>query len=278
MKKIILNSLLIFATLFASASSLNASEQWKEHWVKSQDSYKAKDAPWALCEIMMALGAMTQQELYENVWVFIDRANIYYALDRYEDALDDADYVLSKNNITKIERERALLARIFCLYKLKQYDEVNIAEAELERVHGAYPIIEDGETYIIIRNVPECDCYKKMMSTIFLKSGVCESEKDITFSNGIGMIKKKVTYLCQQEKDSIATCKKWCDEVADGAIGYCNHKFGNFACLLVCQQIVKGLKNGCYWCCQGKGFYQNCVEPFKDILQYMGENCNPDMD
>ena len=55
----------------------------------------------------------------------------------------------------------------------------------------------------------------------------------------------------------------------------CAKMFPNFGCKSICVITVEALKDGCHNCCRNGKFYEDCCEPIKNVVQYMGEGCEP---
>jgi hypothetical protein len=57
---------------------------------------------------------------------------------------------------------------------------------------------------------------------------------------------------------------------------WCGAQFKIKPCSMLCALAVYEIQQGCYWCCKGGEFYENCIKPFEDILAQMGDACQLD--
>lgn len=158
------------------------------------------------------------------------------------------------------------------------------------------PSFERTKEHIIIRNVPDCSCYRDLMTCYFIHSGICFSKDDIqTLNSGIWIIKKncgcqkcieilnndRICDACgsmirvQNTQAKIDDCKGWCDRLAIAGAAWCGKAFKTFRCQAACGLAVHEIQQGCYWCCEGDGFYKRCVKPFEEIGKYIQAPCDP---
>jgi hypothetical protein len=76
-------------------------------------------------------------------------------------------------------------------------------------------------------------------------------------------------------QNRINDCKYWCDKFVLAGVAWCAKVFKRWDCQTGCIFAVDLIKDGCYWCCSEGNFYEKCVQPFEDILSYMGQPCDP---
>lgn len=150
---------------------------------------------------------------------------------------------------------------------------------------------------IIIRNVPDCQCYKDIVRAFLLGSGICEKDSDIIELNSGMIIAERKKCYCQysartggrlpvqiiqeanqRKQNAIQDCKWWCDKGALGWTALCVKYFKRWECQTSCIYAVDFVKDGCYWCCSEGDFYEKCIKPFDDVLKYMRQPCEPSWD
>lgn len=247
----------------------------------------------------LAIYSMEESEDLEHPNVYVDRARLNLLLENNELALEDLDKALSNEKITKREKSRAAISRMIARSRLGM-DSGVLEDLKLFAENSENkPTFEKTQKNIIIRNVPDCSCYKNLMTCYFIHSGICLSKNDIQkLKSGIWIVKKNCgcktcddilnsDRLCdacgsiiraQNTKEKIDSCKGWCDRMAIAGAGWCGKSFKKLLCQTACGWAVYEIQQGCYWCCEGDGFYKRCVKPFEDIGRYMKTPCDPEWD
>jgi hypothetical protein len=79
----------------------------------------------------------------------------------------------------------------------------------------------------------------------------------------------------QNAQEQIDKCNCWCDRMAIAGAGWCGKVFKTLKCQTACGLAVYQIQQGCFWCCEGEGFYKRCIKPFEDISKYIKEPCDP---
>lgn len=46
--------------------------------------------------------------------------------------------------------------------------------------------------------------------------------------------------------------------------------FKTVKCRVACREVVDYCRSVCFRCCEGDGFYKNCVKPFENFLERVG--------
>lgn len=297
-----MKKLMIFLNCLYLSLSLNVDAlSWQEYWIKAVELCNEKNFADANDMFNAAVFNMEVENDTNHPYVYVDRARLNLLLGNYESALYDLNKALSNQKITTKEKSRALVSRIVARSRL------GIQEGILEdlnlfgEIAQDKPILEKTEEFIIIRNAPDCPCYRDLMTCYFIHNGMCQSKNDIKVLNpNIWIIKRSckcdnnnssASQISSEKCDAcgielkfentpgkIADCKIWCDRLAVVASGWCAHTFSTFRCQTACIWAVNEIKLGCYWCCEGAGFYKRCVEPFSDVAKYIKEPCDPAWD
>lgn len=153
------------------------------------------------------------------------------------------------------------------------------------------PEYDETDEYLIIRNMPNCSCYRKLIVGYHLEMGICKNLSDIKMLDESTCIINKVrgTSKCSKCKENNLImkvgaknypaeddCNGWCDYMAIAGNAWCGATFKTPPCIAACCMAVEFIKKKlCYRCCRNGEFYKNCVEPFARILDYIKEPCDP---
>jgi hypothetical protein len=275
----------LISILFLIFSSLHA-DNWQEYWVKAVENCETKNYKDAEEYFNAALGLIAKESIKDSYHVYVDRARLFLLLDRLEEGLMDVNIAIGQGKLSNQDMTRALVTRITILTKLNINPEVRLKDAkDLEKYDPNRPQEEITPDHIILRNIPDCGCYKKMMTNFFVGSGICEKESDVKIlKSNIMIVKRKkcakgVKCDCFNPKtgsrDAQETCEWYCDFTANAGHTYCAKTFKTNKCVAACCAAVDYIKKKCYWCCAGGEFYNNCIKPFEFILDYIKEPCDP---
>lgn len=285
----------LFNFLIPLSLSINAyAGVWEDHWVRAVEYCDNKNYKEAEVEFNSAILELEKDKDETHPHVYVDRARLFALQERYSDALLDVNKALSSDCLSFQDRMRGLLTRIFAYINLQMDEQAMKDYEEYRSLNLDRPQTEFFENKVIIRNVPQSSCYKKIVTAFAVASGLCESENDVKFyDSGICIIKKKPCSLScpiyqnvikQSKKpkpsitpyqESINNCKWWCDKTSLLGIAWCYKVFGTIRCQTGCLLAVDLIKDGCYWCCNDGNFYDTCCQPFEDILSRIGERCDP---
>lgn len=299
MKKILNISFLMSSLIFMLITSNCFA--WQDAWTKAVLSCKEENYQEAEKFFNAAIHEIETNNDQDHPFVYVDRARLYLLLDRNQEVLTDVDRALASNKLTSSDRIRAVVTRLMARSRLKMDQGVledlkYFAEVNKDRM----PKTEVSDNYLIVRNIPECECYQRIMTNYYIQSGICNSEEDIEMtSSGICIVRRKANSNCQSPYDegennrkcnaceikaekitrsSILDCQSWCDRMAIGGAGWCAKYFKSAWCQVACTTAVYEIQQGCYWCCETGNFYRKCVKPFEDIVGQMGNVCDPAWD
>lgn len=277
---LVLPFVLLTSSIFAS---------WQDHWIKGTNSAEQKHLEQAIKSLRQASSEMSESELQSNPYVLIDLGVALHDKGSYQEALTCLNKSLTYK-LSQADKEKAFVMKVFCEAQLDMDDQFLEDFDNLKNVMSNWHQIEETDETIIIRNYPDSECYKKIMTTGLIGFGKCEKEQDIQFlKNGTCVIKKQKSNGCpipkhfidpnnNKPKNNQKNCQWYCNEGKKLACGFCAHNFEGFKCKYLCLQAVDYLTSICNKCCAGGNFYENCGKVFADILSHIGNNCNPDMD
>lgn len=276
---------MLFVFFMLLSATVHA-DSWQEYWVKAVENCETKNYREAMHYFDASLNWIVSQKIDNAYHVYVDRARLHLLLEGYQEALFDVNLAISGGKLSNIDMTRALITRITALTKLDINPQQRIQDhKDLEKYDTNRPTEEITPDHIILRNIPDCDCYKKIMTSYFVGSGICEKESDVEIlKSNIMIIKRKkcpkgVSCDCFRPqsgcKEDQENCEWYCDYLGHSGDAYCGRTFKSIKCIAACTSAVDYIKKGCYWCCRRGEFYKNCIEPYKFILDYIKEPCDP---
>lgn len=272
---------------------------WEDDWTSAVECCATNDYFGAEKHFDKCIATLESENDETHPHVYVDRARLYSLLDRYQEALADLNKAIPNKNLKENDLHRALVTRISAHLNLEMEDEALQDYYEFKKVNPNFPKIEYTKSRVIIRNVPDCTCYKAMAKAFLVSSEICEKEEDIQILDSGTIIAKRKKCNCGCDKmpkammkaakkpqpapaptkeEQVQNCKYWCDKSALAGTAWCMKVFKKWHCQTGCVFAVDLIKDGCYWCCQDGNFYQRCVKPFEDILSRMATPCDPAWD
>ncbi len=270
----------IIGLLFISAAINLEATDFLNHWTKAVEYCDEKKFEEAEECFTTCINVASDEEMNNHPHIYVDRARLFILLENYDEALEDLNIALENDNLVDEDRCRGIMSRISVYMKL---DRVDDALVDYQKLKPLFPKIEHTENSIIIRNIPESEFYKKVVTSFYVDSGICKSESDIKiFDSGI-LIAKKNKCCCGCGTNpylnaNVDTCKYGCDKIALMANTWCGGFFRKKRCQLLCALAVDTINDGCKWCCSSGSIYEKCVQPFNHILERMGNGCDPAWD
>jgi len=251
-------------------------ENWTSYWKTGLENFHNGEYVLAESHFTSAINLM-EDEKEAQPTVYADRARVYLNLEKYAEALTDADKALSFDSFAGKERVKATSARVAAkahLGFIGDYEEDLIFLADNFETH-----VENLDDFIIINNMPNNTVLRESLADFFVETGICLSKEDWEyFPSGICIV-KKASYYSKQNRTNplmIASCKLWCDNNAINAVPWCIN-YPEICMVNACKQAIVEIQNNCRNCCQN-GFPQEfCAAPFGDILSVMqrilGSSC-----
>jgi hypothetical protein len=105
----------------------------------------------------------------------------------YNEALQDLNFALLSDQLKPKERIKGLYYRM--ITKMDLGLDYSTDSKEIDRIStNSYEI---NETSMIIKDVPDNEFLKEMMTTYLIRSGFCESEEDIKILDSGEMVIQK---------------------------------------------------------------------------------------
>lgn len=273
--------------LIAIALSFNIYADWRDIWADAVEKCHLRKFDEAVILFSQCIEEI--ESLKENKYphVYVDRARVYLILERYQDALNDVNKAFESPLLCKKELARALVTRIAARSNLGITDGVVDDLSALNESSPDAPEIEFTKKHIIIKNVPDSECFKNIFSSFLIVSGYCQSEENIKMlSSGIWIVDRnencaECNPFSNQEmvNQPPKACYDMCDHFAVAGSAFCAKTFKSWGCQLLCLNAVELIrKQICYPCCDSGDFWQKCVKPFEKILEHVGNRCDPAWD
>lgn len=270
-----------FFILFLIATCHLSASNWEENWKNAVEYCHREQYDLAEQEFTLAIQQLESANDDKHFYVFVDRARLYALQGQYTLALPDLDKALLSNTLSTNDKIRALVTRIVVNVNLGLEEQALSDYDSFTKIKTDLPQVEFTEETVIIRNIPDCDCYMLIAKAFLVNSGICENESDIkVLPSGVCIAKRK---NCDCDKNAskpmdVQECRYWCDKLAFAGLALCSKTFKTWGCQTACFAVVELLKDGCHWCCSNGEFYRKCVQPFEDIFSKMGKTCDPAWD
>ena len=192
----------LFCLLFITVFFTSFADNWRSHWQNGLSLSSKSLFVEAKSEFDEAVALMEEKDLEKYPFVLVHRAENDRFLGNNEKALHDTEIALQSKNITQEERLICGLTRISIFAKIGEEQRALDEYKKYVIDCPLFPKYDFLEEMIIIRNIPSCECYKKL-SRDFILAEYCENEKDLHEygSTWIVDITKKRS-CCQQCEDN----------------------------------------------------------------------------
>lgn len=291
----------IFLFLFTLVHMTAYSSQWEDDWIQAILCCEKKEFLNAEIFFSSSLAGLSSQEDIITSKIYVDRGRLFLLLDRNEEALSDLNKALNSNCLTEKGLLRAVVSRIVVNLRLGNDEDALSDISWFQQINQNGTEVNFTEKHIIIRNVPECECFREMITGYVVDVGMCSSKEDVKFlKSDICIIKRAKICDCGCDKQGGSgtanlnidknfdlgngknlgafDCRNNCDNVAIGAQGMCYKWFKGLICTTGCLVAVETCRKLCNGCCSRGSFYESCVAPFKRIQEYIKEPCDPAWD
>lgn len=285
---------IMFVLFMLSCFHLKAGN-WLDTWTMAIEMCHEQKYDEAGIKLNEAISEMEEENNVDFPEVYVDRARLYLKKEQFELVLPDLEKAISTNKLSEEQLTRAITTRISAKSNLGIED--GILE-DLAYIGARYcPDMKHTEKYIIMRKVPDCECFRNTMTCFFIHSGICKSKDDIKMlDSGICIIKKSCSCGCkecedkaQQEKEcdacgehlkrSLDLCTGACDTAVIPSTNWCAKTFASWQCKTACYAAIVTMQQTCHYCCSEGNPYKKCVLPFKNlaqsVLSIIGEGCDP---
>ncbi len=289
----------LMVMIFAFITSFAYANSWQDDWITAVELCENKNYDQALHFFDSSVEQLIQNGDTSHSYVFVDRGRLHLLFERNELALQDFDFAINMGNMSQHERMVAHLSRMMARVRLGMNKGVLEDLEKFSENNPNSPTMEKTENRLIVRNAPNSKCYEDIMTCYYIHSGQCLSKKDIKIlKSGTWIINTQCG--CESCKGILSSerccdhcgaklsamgvdprvenCCNVCDHMAIAGAAWCSNHFRFLRCQVACGLAVEQIKKGCYWCCRGDGFYENCIKPFECILDYIKQPCDPQFD
>jgi tetratricopeptide (TPR) repeat protein len=289
----------IFLVAFSLINFFVLSEEWTEHLILSSQAYEIRDYETSLFHINLALKDAPESEFTR---LKIQKSIVLREAEKYTEAIDCVEK-LEKSTVGSFSIQQQIDCaeiKLISYAKLKDADKAQKCFAILKEIDPRLPKFTHTKDYIIIHNYKQIPNYKKIFRCVMIHSQVAEKSDHIKFyENGICIINKTCHCGCEKCEDKQKTftcdccgqlitrltptssnnalgCSEYvCNKLEGAGIVFCGSRFKHPGCLLACCAVVYTISEGCKYCCYGGGVYENCIEPFANILDKCPMECEP---
>lgn len=272
----------ILTAIFLLVASFVSADTWETHWTDAIQSIENKQWLEAETQLTTAIQMLELAGDHFNPHVYVDRARLYCHLDKYPEALEDVSYAIDNEFLGAADQVRAILTRMH-IYAVMN-DEVAIMQDYnlYRKLCPNKPTMQVTDDRVIIRNTPDCKCFREMMTNVLVISGMCEKNTDIKWLKSGICIAKRHDCGCgcgghcdKQALGHRSECDYWCDKGKTASLIFCQSAMKTMFCQGACIAVVEMMADACYWCCAKGNFYDRCLKCFDDLLKRIGEGCDP---
>lgn len=270
----VMKPVFFLAAICCSICSVYAGD-WREHWIDAVARCEEQNSIAAEWAFNKAIHLMEKTGDDSHPYVYVDRARLYSANERYDEALADLNQALDSPHLKTFDRERALFTRMVVLYQMGRVDE-GIQDLHDYQQIANLPHAEFSNDTILIRNIPDGESHQTYLKKALVGTGLCESEADIQMYSGTCIARCRPCG-CERELSNLTAqqCNRHCDQSTLSTMALIERTFKTWACKSMSVAVVSFLNDACHWCCSERNFYQRCISHFGNFLSYMDESCAP---
>jgi hypothetical protein len=192
MKKIILAAVLTLSTSFYSFA-----ENWQDKWSEFALLMEKNHFNEAMLPLNEAISLMESENISE-AYLYVDRARLNLALKENDNVLADIEKALSCSYLGLNEKVRAITTKIMACSRLGDTDSVIDDLKNFEDL-TFMPSIEIKDSKLLIRNAPNSEYYRKLMTCYLVHSGVCYDKDEFVWINSSMLVAEKINHCgCQK--------------------------------------------------------------------------------
>lgn len=240
---------------------------WEAHWANAVQACEKKDFENALTEFSLAL---TDEDVPAHVYV--DRARLYMLIEHYPEALTDLEEALRNcNPLNAHDLPRAIVSKAYVDAALGHEEACLNGFKKLKRIIPNYPEYIWTKDCLIIRHVPDCECYQHIVASSLVLSGICECKNDIVFlPSGICIAHKKCA--CPHEEKQEMDAKGWRERLAVEALARCGEVLKMTPCQTGAMLGIDFIRKELYRHCFKN---RQCARAFENVGTFSEEPCDP---
>lgn len=203
-----MQKIILIFLLSLSSFSYSFAENWQDQW--SQSVLLMEKGQFAEAKPLLDLSISSMEENADNnqPHLYIDRARLNILLKFDDCVLADLEKALSSEKLTTHEKIRALTTKLMFLGSLGIVDSLSDdlkAFSELVNL----PVLELKDSKLIIRNAPNNEYYKNMMTCYLIHCGLCYDKEDFVWLKSGMLVAEKINHCgCQKCITAYAQTRK----------------------------------------------------------------------
>jgi tetratricopeptide (TPR) repeat protein len=252
---------LLIVCFLSSSDPLHGNNIPASHYIEeAKKAVKRNDLLLGIEIYSAAIAATPKQHEKERIILHGNRGILHLAIENYQEALSDFKKIPYSFDTDDWEQKSEILSglcgRILALYVMNIENELNEEIAKL-----AYTIISmQNELHNItwLKENPMCQKNINHLHAKIFKQKSDARLQLIDFSN-----------VTPEE-----SCVLQCQAYGVAAAWACN-RIPNPAIQLACIGSIFGLEKVCCKCCEGEGFWKNCVNPLRRLFHDPEHPKNP---
>jgi len=266
-----------YVFVFLCISMLHA-DDWSRCWVDGLEHFKNDEYEKADYAYTMAIKELESKKDERHGYVYLDRAENYCRLERYLEALTDVNRAIDEFKVEGSDLKKAIGLRVIIDSAYEDFESYQYDIKLFKKLSG-YVEPEFLKDKIIYRNMPNCTKAKKFLTEMMKATGNCNEDSDIScFPDGTWIVRRQYGNCCSVNQATIDNCREHCSKMSFMGTLWCSRRFKSGPCSDLCLGTVKTLEDLCYRCCANGDFYGDCIKPFENILQHIGNMCDPAWD
>ncbi len=189
----------IIALTFVVLCSFNIyAETWQDKWSESVLLLDNGDFVNARQPLDEAIALMEQDESVLHPYLYVDRARVNLLTNRNDQVLSDLEKALQNEKLSKQERIRAIATKLMAKGLLNDSNAV-LEDLQVFKELIDLPVMEMKDNHLLIRNIPQSQYYKKLITCYLIHCGLCYDKEEFTFLKSNMLVAEKINHCgCQK--------------------------------------------------------------------------------
>jgi hypothetical protein len=187
---------IIFAAILFS-TSLCFADNWQDKFAEAAltlQKFQFEEAKPLLDE---AIGLMESEDTTKG-YLYVDRARLQLILNENENVLADVEKAMASDSLDVNEKIRALTTKIIASGRIGECGSaIDDLKAFADLI--VLPSVEIKDSKLLIRNAPNSEYFRKLMTCYLMHSGVCYDKDEFVWLNSGMLIAEKINHCgCQK--------------------------------------------------------------------------------
>lgn len=181
---------ILYSFFFLLPAFCFSQQEWINNWHKGSEQLRNGNYEEARSYFVKAIEEIKKTDNETPSYLYVDLAQTSNELKLYDQAVEESTIVINDPNAQKIDRVKALWIRASA--KSQRGDNMGmLQDYELvKNLDQKIPISEIHDGTLILRNLPPLDAsQEKFFAKFAVEQGLCESENDVSFHDGVLIIK-----------------------------------------------------------------------------------------